>query len=278
MISHTQIDNLIGMTVYDANGDRVGEVQNLYLDDESGRPEWMTVKTGWFGMHESFVPLSAATRVEDRVQVDFDKSRIKDAPRVDAAGGQHLSAEEERELYRYYGVNSGTGTSTTGRTGIPGQGGRDGVDMSRRGTAAAAASIPTQGSTTDDTGDLTLSEERLRVGTESYETGRVRLRKYVVTEQQQVTVPVTHEEVRVEREPIADGARGDVDFTEVEREVTLHAERPVVDTEAVPVERVRLVKENVTEQETVSGQVRKERLETDGALDTSDDDIDPRSS
>lgn len=114
---------------------------------------------------------------------------------------------------------------------------------------------------------MTRSEERLRVGTETVETGRMRLRKYVVTENQDVTVPVSREEVRLEREPITESNIGrattGADITEEEHEVTLHAERPVVDKETVPVERVRVDTETVTDQERVSGEVRKERIELD---------------
>jgi uncharacterized protein (TIGR02271 family) len=81
-------------------------------------------------------------------------------------------------------------------------------------------------------------------------------------------VPVSREEVRLEREPITDANAGDAfagaDISEAEHEVTLHAERPVVTTEAVPVERVRLGKETVADEETVSGEVRKEQIEFDG--------------
>ena len=119
---------------------------------------------------------------------------------------------------------------------------------------------------------MTRSEEHLRVGTEKVEAGRARLRKYVVTEQQSVQVPVSREEVRVEREPITDANRGDAlsgaDITEEEHEVVLHDERPVVTTEAVPVERVRLGTETVTEQETVTGEVRKEQIELDDPTTT----------
>jgi uncharacterized protein (TIGR02271 family) len=115
---------------------------------------------------------------------------------------------------------------------------------------------------------MTRSEERLVAGTRTEDTGRARLRKHVVTEQQQVTVPVSREEVRLEREPITDANRGDAtsgpDISESEHEVTLHAERPVVDTETVPVERVRLNKETVTDQQNVSGEVRKEQIAFDG--------------
>jgi uncharacterized protein (TIGR02271 family) len=114
---------------------------------------------------------------------------------------------------------------------------------------------------------MTRSEEQLRVGTETREAGRARLRKHIVTEQQQVTVPVSREEVTLEREPITEANRGEAydgpGISEEEHEVTLHAERPVVDTETVAVERVRLGKERVTEQETVGGEVRKEEIELD---------------
>ena len=121
---------------------------------------------------------------------------------------------------------------------------------------------------------MTRSEERLNVGTETRETGRARLRKHVVTEQQQVTVPVSHEELRVEREPITDANRGDAydgpAISEEEHEVTLRAERPVVSTETEAVERVRLGTETVRGEETVSGEVRKEEIEVDDDLSASD--------
>jgi uncharacterized protein (TIGR02271 family) len=117
---------------------------------------------------------------------------------------------------------------------------------------------------------MTRSEERLNVGTETREAGRARLRKHVVTEQQQVQVPVSREELRVEREPITDANRGDAydgaAISEDEHEVVLREERPVVDTEAVAVERVKLGTETVRDEETVSGEVRKEEIEVDDDL------------
>jgi uncharacterized protein (TIGR02271 family) len=112
---------------------------------------------------------------------------------------------------------------------------------------------------------MTRSEERLHVGTESVPVGRARLRKYVVTENVTTTVPVSHEEVRLEREPITDGnldsALSGQDITEAEHEVQLHAERPVVSKETVPVERVRLTTESVAGEEQVSEEVRKEQID-----------------
>jgi uncharacterized protein (TIGR02271 family) len=115
---------------------------------------------------------------------------------------------------------------------------------------------------------MTRSEEQLRVGTENVAAGRARLRKYVVTENVTKTVPVSHEEVRVEREPITDANAGAAldgpAISEEEHEVTLYAERPVVQKEAVPVERVRMDTETVSEQAQVSEDVRKEQIEVDG--------------
>jgi uncharacterized protein (TIGR02271 family) len=134
-------------------------------------------------------------------------------------------------------------------------------------TAEGAVGHDTSGPTTDNA--MTRSEERLNVGTRTEETGRARLRKYVVTENATETVPVSHEEVRVEREPITEANAGAAldgpAISEEEHEVTLRAERPVVEKEAVPVERVRLDKQTVQDQEQVNADLRKEEIEVDGA-------------
>ena len=115
---------------------------------------------------------------------------------------------------------------------------------------------------------MTRSEEELHVGTERREAGRGRLRKYVVTENVTKTVPVQREELRIEREPITDANRDDaVDgpaISEEEHEVVLHEEVPVVEKQTVPQERVRLEKDAHTDEETVTAELRKERIETDG--------------
>jgi uncharacterized protein (TIGR02271 family) len=133
-------------------------------------------------------------------------------------------------------------------------------------TGRGAVGHDTSGPNTDDA--MTRSEERLNVGTRSEEIGRARLRKYVVSENVTQTVPVSHEEVRVEREPITEANIGDAmdgpAISEEEHEVTLRAERPVVEKEAVPVERVRLDTETVTEQAQVNEELRKEQIEVDG--------------
>jgi len=242
MFTQEEARTLAGATAYDQVGQKVGQVATVYQDQATGEPEWLTVKTGLFGMKETFVPLALArTRGQGEVELAADKDIITAAPKIDPDG--ELSPDEEQQLYSYYGLGYGA----------PGAQGHD-----------------TSGPTTDEA--MTRSEERMRVGTASEETGRVRLRKYVVTETVTQQVPVSHEEVRLEREPITGSNLGQAmdgpEISEEEHEVTLHAERPVVETEAVPVERVRLAKEQVTGEETVSGQVRKEHIETDTDGDT----------
>jgi uncharacterized protein (TIGR02271 family) len=115
---------------------------------------------------------------------------------------------------------------------------------------------------------MTRSEERVRTGTEQVQTGKARLRKWVETENVNVTVPVTKEKARLETEPITDANRGDAldgpDLSDEEHEVTLSEERPVVQKETVPVERVRLTKDVEQTEETVSTEQRKERIAAEG--------------
>jgi uncharacterized protein (TIGR02271 family) len=256
MIGTDTISRVIGQDVYDQSGEKIGSAAEVYLDDETGQPEWVTVRTGLFGTRESFVPIRDADLTDDGVRVPVSKDRVKDAPKIDTDG--HLSPQEEQELYRYYGLGNGTAQTTTQTT--------TGTGTDTR----AAVGHDTSGPTTDDA--MTLSEERLDVGMRSEEVGRARLRKYVVTENVTTTVPVSHEEVRIEREPITDANVGNAmdgpAISEEEHEVTLHAERPVVEKEAVPVERVRLDKETVVENETVSEGLRKEEIEVDGITGT----------
>jgi uncharacterized protein (TIGR02271 family) len=251
MVDVNTVRSWQGATMVDRDGDKVGTIDAIYVDDQTGEPEWALVNTGLFGARSTFVPIAQATGSGDQVQVPYEKQRIKDAPNIDPDG--HLSEQEEQELWRHYGLDYGA----TGGTADYADTDRDtvGRDVS--------------GPTTDDA--MTRSEEELRVGTETREQGRARLRKYVTTEQVQQTVPVRRERVRVEREPITDAnldaATSGPDISEEEHEVTLREEEVVVDKRAVPKERVRLDTETVTEERQVADEVRKERIEVEGDVD-----------
>ena len=258
MITESQTREVIGSTAYSTDGDKLGKVGQLFLDDQTGRPEFVTVNTGLFGTNETFIPIAEADFNGDRLTVPFTKDQVKDAPNVAAEGG-HLDPDEEQRLYQHYSIadpfdsadyaGTGTGTDTGYETGTVGH------DVS--------------GPETDEA--MTRSEERLQVGKTEQEAGRVRLRKYVTTDTETETVPVRKERATIEREPITDGNVGEAldgpAISEEEHEVVLHEERAVADTTAEPVERVRVGKETVTEQETVSGEVRKEQIEVDGEID-----------
>ena len=238
MISTHDIDVLLssGGDVLDQDGKKIGRIGRVYLDDDGGQPAWITAETGFFGSGEPFAPLVDATVHGHDVRVAYGKDRVKDAPHSDDADG-HLSEDQEAELYRYYALGSA-------RAGEPlfdqdEQAGR--ADLTDRATTTSPAG-------TDDA--MTRSEERLHVGTRSDVAGTARLRKYIVTEQVTETVPVSHDELRVTREPLTDADRGDAlvggDLTEEEHEITLRADRVFTEKEAVAVERVRLDTETVT--------------------------------
>jgi uncharacterized protein (TIGR02271 family) len=255
-LSHPE--SLRGRTVVATDGGKIGKVDEVFLDDQTNAPEWVAVSTGLFGSHVSLIPLAAAEQRGDDIVVPYTKDQVKDAPHQDV--DQHLSPAEEEQLFQYYGVSYGGETVTA-------TGADAGYASGRRSTETYdTEGYDTSGPTTDDA--MTRSEERLRVGKEQVETGRARLRKYVTTENVTQTVPVRKEKVRLETEPITDANAGAAmsgpDISEEEHEVVLTEERPVVAKETVPVERVRLSKEERVEEQTVSDDVRKEQIEADG--------------
>ncbi len=231
MIDQTHVEALYDCDVIDNHGEKIGSVKRVWLEDGTGSPMWAEVHTGLFGMKESFVPIQQGQVAGGAITVPVAKEQVKDAPSVHTSGN-HMSDQEQEALYRHYGMKI-----PQAKTGE-----HDRLD----GKQAA---------------EVTLSEEKLDVGTRSVETGRVRLVKHTVTEQRNITVPVTHEEVRVVREP-AQGGTGRA-FADEQAEVTLHREEPVVQKRAEAVERVRLEKDAVTEQRDIKGEVRKERVEVE---------------
>jgi uncharacterized protein (TIGR02271 family) len=253
-----------GRTMVDPAGDKLGTIDAIYLDDETGQPEWATVTSGLFSATTAFVPLAQAHDIGDSVQVPYDKAQVKNAPTMRADGS--LSQDEEAELYRHYGLDYSQHRSDSGLPAGERDRDRDGIDDHVQDTAVGR---DTSGPTTDDA--MTRSEEELRVGTQTRERGRARLRKYVTTEQQTVTVPVSREEVRVEREPISDANIDDATsgpaISEEEHEVTLREETPVVEKRAVPRERVRLDTETVTDERQIAEEVRKEQIQVDSDQD-----------
>ncbi len=265
MITTEQAGDIAGTTAYDVNGDKIGTVRQVYLDDRTGEPAWASIKTGLFGTHESFAPVHDAALTDGGLFLGHDKDKVTGAPQI--ADDGNLSPEDEAGLYDYYEV-----AYVTGEAGDAGDAG-DAESYHRDEARSDAADPPSDGA-------MTRSEERLEVtGTESSVAGRARLRKYVETENVTVTVPVRKEKVALETdeavaadhsEPVTDAeaaafsdAVGNAPAGEAP-EVILHEEVPVVHTEVKATERVRLGTEEVVEEQTISGEVRKERILAEG--------------
>lgn len=308
------VNALLSATAYGSDGDKIGKVEQVFLDDNTEEVTFVTVNTGLFGTKESFVPADGAQQDGDRLVLPYTKDVVKDAPNVDA--DQHLSPAEEEEIYRYYKMNySGNGADDRDRTdrdrtaGVAGTAGAAGTagladrddryaaDTDRnavpatgtagypendgyadRNSTAGSADVDrdrtdvdrdrTAGLTDRDRTDrvdngVVRHEEQLHVGKERQETGRARLRKYVVTENESVDVPLEREEVRVERTPLSGTEATAGTIGEEDVEVTLHEERPVVAKETVGVEKVGLEKETVRDTERVDAEVRKEQVEVE---------------
>lgn len=336
MTTRDEARQMIGHHVLAADDEDIGTIDEVYLDDRTHDPEFVSVKGGLFGMRERLVPLQGSRVAGDRVRVPFDKQMIKDAP--NSGAGRNITPQESAEIYRHYGITradlpqqgrgpSGQGQGTSGdRMAAGGQGTQAGqgtpgtapmaaaggtaggaaggtaaagmgaagrtdagqtgrmdadrpgrMDADRPGRMDAGRSgrmdeAGTRAGTPDARGRqdpdevvVTRSEEQMHVGKERQESDRVHVQKRVESEQVERTVPVSHEEVRVEREPITDAERargGDGgNIADDDQEMILHEERPVVSTESVPVERVRISKDEVQDEQTVRGEVRKEHVD-----------------
>jgi stress response protein YsnF len=267
-----------GANVLSEDGAVLGPMGQLYVDDATGEPSWVTVATHAMGNPESFAPLRGATLTGRDVRLPYTHAKVYDSPKMSLDG--HLSPEEEQHLLRYYGLMAEKDdvADRAAAAGVAGTAGMsDTSDTSRAGRARPQTSRP------EGDYSMTRSEEQLRVGTEIRETERVRLVKRVVTEDVTMTVQIRREELVVERVPVKDGVPfyddGQNSYTEAERErlysavetafngdtveVVLYEEKPRVEMDVVPIERVRVRREARTHDEVVSGQVRKEVIDTE---------------
>jgi sporulation protein YlmC with PRC-barrel domain len=201
-MSHHDIDTVLGWrgrTVLDRDGQEIGKLGDIYLDGETERPAFAGVRTGLFGRNESIVPLADAEEVDEGVRVPYDKAAVEDAPRLDP-DDEALAPEEEDALFRHYG--------TPGEA-APG-------DTRREDGEGATADAPRGDAGEDDA--MTRSEEEVRFGrTGMKPRERVRLRKVLVTDHVERTVPRRREEIRLETDPPEGNVEGVEDTPEEER-------------------------------------------------------------
>ena len=236
-ISTEQLTSLRGAPVYSAEGEEIGTVEELFVDQATSRPEWIATGTGFLGTKRVLVPVVGAEIREGGLYVPYGKSQVKDTPDIDE---DRISQEAERQLYAHYGLDYSEQRS---ETGLP-----EGASSTPPGGASEA--------------EVVRTEEELNVGKREVEAGTVRLRKWVETTPVEADVELQRETVRVEREPL-DQPVGAGEIGEQEVEVPLRAEEAVVQKEAVAKERISLEKDVATEQATVSEEVRKERVEVE---------------
>lgn len=120
-VTQEQIDTLYDAEVMSVDGDRLGPVRQVYVDDRTGVPTWVTVRTGWFGGREHPVPLEGCERTDDGLRVSASGDEVREAPTVEE--DEHLGEDRLAELYRYYGLSGATaevtGSDAPG-SGVPG--------------------------------------------------------------------------------------------------------------------------------------------------------------
>ena len=297
------IKDLFNATAYDKNGEKLGDVNEVFVDDQSGQPTFVEVNHGLFGMNSSLVPLRGHDFSGDDLKLGFSKDRIKDAPDFDS--DKPLTPEAQSDIFKHYGLDNardvtdykdsnldskrdvqagadkehnltaGAGAAGAGVAGAGVAGAHADEKKADTHTTDAAATERKAGvaddaaaARTNNDGELIRSEEQLNVNKERVATGEARLRKYVVTDTESVEVPVEREEVRVERTPInaedAKNYNGAISGDSEEASVTLHEERVNVNKETVPVEKINLKKDTVRDTETHTEELRKEQIDTDG--------------
>lgn len=234
--------SLLGTPVVDVSGTKVGKRADVYVDEARGAAAWLLVSTGLFGSNNSFVPVKGATVGGGAVRVPWGAELIKSAPRAEP--NALLTSDEEEALYEHYGLT---------------------VEQNPARRQEVTGEDPSEA--------MVRSEEEVRLHKERRPARRARLRKYVLTEEVTITVPLRREVVELEYEPVGEAEReagrtagelpdpgGEPMAFDDDIVVLLHEERLVIDKQVVPRERVRLKKDVVVEERRVATKVRKERV------------------
>ncbi len=254
------LESARGNTVYSTDGEKIGKVEELYVDEGTGRPEWIGIGTGFLGTKRVLVPVEGASRREGGVLVPYEKDHVKATPDTDS---DEISQESERALYAHYGLEYSHAPSDTGLPeGRANTGPEEGALDTGLGASTHAPDSP--GDAEGGRPAVTRSEEELRVGKRGIETGRLHLHKWTESEQVEVPVELRREKARVTREPLDKTVSGD-EIGDEELEITLMEEQPVVQKDTVAKERIGIETEVETERQTVSEDVRKERVAIEGA-------------
>jgi uncharacterized protein (TIGR02271 family) len=271
-------DQYAGYEVYDRNGDKIGKVDDLFVD-ENDQPEYIGVKMGFLGLEgTSLIPMEVA-RVDEndrRIEVSVDKAQVKEGPSFN--DDEDITPDYEERVYSHYGLQrSQTGGEQRGgygeyyaddqESGKVGPGMREGDTETGefRGHAEADEGVhQSHGSDLEDEDELRVqrTEEELRTGTREREAGALNVRKRVRTDREQVRVPTKHEEVNVERVPVNEERTG-AEIGEDEVSMPVVEEEAVVGKQSVVKEEIRVRKDVVQDEQVVEEDVRKEEVDID---------------
>ena len=254
-----------GYEVYDQSGNRIGNIDDLFVD-ENDQPEYIGVNTGGLlGGGTALIPLEAATRDESgrRIVVNADQSQIQNGPTY--SSDADLTPEFEEQVYAHYGLTRAAGGGSSGYSDYYGA---ETTTTQTTGATAGAAAVD------EDELRVQRSEEELRAGTREREAGAMRVRKRVRTERERLEVPTRREEVTVERVPVNEEAPSGAVIGEDEVTVPVVEEEVVVEKRAVVKEEVRLRKDVVEETQVVEEDVRKEEVDIEDATTTRRTDTD----
>ena len=249
-----QLTEMRGANVYSADGDKIGSVEDVYVDEQTGQPEWLGLGQGLFGKKRILVPVQGAEPADDGLRVPYSKEQVNETPGFDA---EQISQDEEARLYAHYGLEYSHAPS---ETGLPE--GRVGTGSEEEAFDRDVPEAPVPAGETGEGQAVTRSEEELHVGKRETEVGRLRVHKWTETEQVDVPVEVRREKARVTREPV-EGTVPDQEMGDDALEVTLSEEQPVIEKQAVAKERIGIEKDVETDTETVSEELRKERVDVD---------------
>jgi uncharacterized protein (TIGR02271 family) len=270
-------DQYAGYEVYDSNGEKIGKVDDLFVD-ENDQPEYLGVKMGFLGTTSTLIPwdLAKVDETGRHIEVSVDKATAKDGPTFD--DDREITPEYENEVRSYYGLQGMHGSEQRGdygeyygdEPGKVGPGMREGDTETGefRGHSEDDEGVNQSGtSDLEDEDELRVqrSEEELRAGTLEREAGALRVRKRVRTDREQIRVPKRHEEVSVERVPVEGREASEAEIGEAEVSVPLTEEEVVVEKRPVVKEEFRVRKDVVEEEEVVEEDVRREEVDVEDA-------------
>jgi uncharacterized protein (TIGR02271 family) len=277
-------DNYAGYTVHDSNGEKIGKVDDLFLD-ENDQPEYFGVKMGFLGTRSTLIPAAIATTYGERgsIEISRPKSTVKDGPSFD--DDREITPEYENKVRSYYGLESTQSSEDRGAYGAhygdsdgehpgevaPGMRMGDTETGEFRGHGREQEGLNQTGSDLEDEDELRVqrSEEELRVGTREREAGILNVRKRVRTDREQVRVPKRREEVTIERVPVEGREASEAEIGEDEVTMPVVEDEVVVEKRPVVKEELRVRKDVVEDEEVVEEDVRREEVDVDDQTERS---------